>query len=115
MLNISGICTYKDPALLGEWGDNGPLTFLRSKKKKKENKGKKERHLKQKLIKSFHQRQNVTVLAILERLKFKKSFFLVNHGDRQYLSVLHGPSTFKLTLPVRHICLLIPEKYYAIF
>ena len=41
-------------------------------KRKKGNKGKKERLSKQKLLKACHQgRQNVTVLAILERLGFK--------------------------------------------
>ena len=39
-----------------------------------ENKGKKERVLKQQLLKGYHQGQNVTVLAILERLEFKKFF-----------------------------------------
>ena len=47
----------------------GPLFCVA--KRKKENKGKKERHSKQKLIKGCHQGQNVTVLAILERLEFK--------------------------------------------
>ena len=40
-------------------------------KRKKGNKGKKERLSKQKLLKGCHQGQNVTVLAILERLEFK--------------------------------------------
>ena len=38
---------------------------------KKGNKGRKERVSKQKLLKGCHQGQNVTVLAILERLEFK--------------------------------------------
>ena len=40
-------------------------------KRKNGNKGKKERLSKQKLLKGCHQGQNVTVLAILERLEFK--------------------------------------------
>ena len=40
-------------------------------KRKKRNKGKKQRVLMQKLIKDCHQSLNVTVLAILERLEFK--------------------------------------------
>ena len=46
--------------------------FLRSKKKKAEQK--KERISKQKLLKGCHQGQQVTVLAILERLEFKHFF-----------------------------------------
>ena len=45
-------------------------TFLRSKKKKDKQR-KKHRALKQKLLKDCHQSQNVTVLAIPERLEFK--------------------------------------------
>ena len=41
-------------------------------KRKKRNQGKKERFSKQKLLKGCHQGQNVTVLAILECLEFKK-------------------------------------------
>ena len=44
--------------------------FLRSKKKKGKQR-KKERASKQKLLKGCHQGQNVTVLAILERLELK--------------------------------------------
>ena len=40
-------------------------------KRRKGNKGKQERVSKQKLSKDSHQGQNVTVLAILERLEFK--------------------------------------------
>ena len=40
-------------------------------KRKKENKGKKERVSKQKLLKDYHRGQNVTVLATLQRLEFK--------------------------------------------
>ena len=40
-------------------------------KRKKGSEGKKERVSKQKLLKESHQGQNVTVLAILERLELK--------------------------------------------
>ena len=43
-------------------------------KRKKWNKGKEGRVPKQKLLKACHQGRNVTVLAILERLEFKKYF-----------------------------------------
>ena len=45
-------------------------------KRKKRNKGKKERVSKQKISKGCHQGLNVTVLAILQSLEFK--IFLVN-------------------------------------
>ena len=45
-------------------------TFLRNKKRKG-NKGNKERSSKEKLLKGCHQGQNATVLVILERLEFK--------------------------------------------
>ena len=48
-----------------------PPTLFCVAKRKKGNKGKKERVSKQKLLKDCHQGQDVTVLAILERLKFK--------------------------------------------
>ena len=51
-------------------GGHGPPHFCIAKRKKG-NKGKKERFSKQKLWKGCHQGQNVTVLAILEHLEFK--------------------------------------------
>ena len=48
------------------WGPR-PNPFLAQKKKQ----GKKERVSKQKLLKGYHQGQNVTILAILEFLEFK--------------------------------------------
>ena len=54
-------------------------TFFAAKRKKG-NKGKKERVSKQKLLKACHQGENVTVLAILERLEFK--IFLVGQPWR---------------------------------
>ena len=53
-------------------------TFFGVEKRNKANKGKKERVSKQKLLKGCHQGQNVTVLAILERLELKKKFLLAN-------------------------------------
>ena len=55
-------------------GAGGPWPFpalFCVAKRKKRNKGKKQRVLKQKLLKDCHQSQIVTVLAILERLEFK--------------------------------------------
>ena len=49
-----------------------PQTFLHSKKKKRENKGKEETFSKQKLLKGCHQGQSVTHFANLEHLEFKK-------------------------------------------
>ena len=43
-------------------------------KRKKGNKGKKEIVSKQKLLKGCYQGQNLTVLAILERLEFQKFY-----------------------------------------
>ena len=48
---------------------HGPTTFFRSKNKNGKQRGKK-RVSKQKLLKDCHQGQNVTVLAIVERLEF---------------------------------------------
>ena len=42
---------------------------------------------------------NVTVLAILECLEFKKFFLSPNHGGRQYFPVFLGPSTLKSISP----------------
>ena len=59
-------------------GDPGWLypprpTFLRSKKRKKETKGKK-RVSKQKLLKGYRQGENIIALTILERLEFENIF-----------------------------------------
>ena len=60
----------------GDTGGAGAHDLLPSlfcvTKREKGNKGEKERLSKQKLLKGCHQGQNVTVLAILERLEFKK-------------------------------------------
>ena len=57
--------------LVGLGGGAWPPHFFCAAKRKKRKKGKKERLSKQKLLKDCHQGQNVTVLAILERLEFK--------------------------------------------
>ena len=49
-------------------------------KRKREKKEKKERVSKQKLLNGCHQDQNVTVLAILQRLEFKRFSYRPNHG-----------------------------------
>ena len=54
----------------GGRGDHGSLLFWAAKRKEG-NKGKKERVSKEKILKGCHQGQNVTVLAILERVEFK--------------------------------------------
>ena len=69
-------CLFPD-LFMGRAEDTGgprylsPSPLLCVAKIKKENKGKKERDSKHKLLKGCHQGQNVTVLAILERLEFK--------------------------------------------
>ena len=68
------------------------LTFLRSKKNG--NKGNKERVSKQKLLKGCHQGQNIVVLAILERLKFK-NFSCRPPWYTILFSVFYGPFTLK--------------------
>ena len=49
--------------------------FFRSKKKIGKKKEKKKK-FQQKLLKGCHQGQNITALAILERLEFKKNFLV---------------------------------------
>ena len=67
-------------------------------KKKRGNNGKKERVLKQKLLKACHQGQNCTALTILECVEFK--IFLIG---QPWLSTtlfeFHGPSLLKLISP----------------
>ena len=86
----------------GGRGDYGTPRFYIAKRKK-ENKEKKERFSKQKLLKGCHQGQSVAVLAILERLLFKKNFLSVNYGGQKYFSVFHGPSPFKSISPALKI------------
>ena len=54
----------------GHRGEHGAPTFFRSKKKKGD-KGKKERFSKQKLLTGHQQGQNIIVLSIIERLEFE--------------------------------------------
>ena len=67
---IQGPRHHRDGGDGGEWGHGPPFFWV--PKRKKENKEKIERVSKQKLLKSCHQGQNVAILAILERLVFKK-------------------------------------------
>ena len=73
------ICFFLNRASNTRRGCDPPHTHIR--------KGKKERFLRQKLLKGFHKGENVTVLAILERLEFKN------------FSVFHGSSTLKPISP----------------
>ena len=63
--------TKRDGLLKSEWLPQVRAGDTCAAKKEKKNKGRKERVPKQKLLKGFHQGQNVTILAILERLEFK--------------------------------------------
>ena len=87
-------------------------TFLYSKKKKGKQ-GKKERFSKQKLLKSCHQGQNVTVLAILESRvsRIQKIFLSATHGSQQYFSVFHGPSTLKSISPALLLLSIVHDIY----
>ena len=67
---ISGPATPGGPGGEGQWL---PPLFCVAKIKKGD-KAKKERFLKQKLLKGCHQGQNIIVLTILERLEFKICF-----------------------------------------
>ena len=65
------------PITPGGQGGHAPpplLPFYLYRKKKKGDKGKKERFSKQKLLKGCHQGQNIIVLPILECLEFKNFF-----------------------------------------
>ena len=78
----------------GSWegGIALPHTLFCVAKIKKENKGEKERVSKQKLLKSCHQGQNITVLAILERLELKNISYprtMVANNTFQRSIVLH--------------------------
>ena len=55
--------------------------FFAQQKEKWETKGKKERVLKQELLKVCHQGQNVTFVGILGSLEFKKLFFRSTMGS----------------------------------
>ena len=69
------------PAIPGGWEGHAPPPTFFAAKRIKGNKGNKERVSKQRLSKGCHQGQNVTVLAILERLEYKI-----------YLTILFGVS-----------------------
>ena len=82
-LYITGLMTPRWPR-----ETHAPPTFLFSKNRKGKQRKKKERVSKQKLLKGFHQGQNVTVS---EHLEFK------------YFSVFHGHYTLKSTSPALQI------------
>ena len=73
--NHPSIIKIKENHRVGDARGNGGYdTLFCVAKTEKEKKGKKEKVTKQKLLKVCHQGQNVAVLAILERLKFKKCY-----------------------------------------
>ena len=72
------------------WGVPLPPLFTAKRKKGKQ---RKKRVSKQKVLKGFHQGQDVTVLAIPERLEFKKS------SCRSTMAIFHGPFTLKSISP----------------
>ena len=101
----------------GKGGEHVSPIFLRSKKKGKQKK--KEKVLKQKLLKGCHQGQNVTVLAILEHLEFKHFFVGQPCWSTILFSVpwpLHfefhfaGPVATNRSFLLADICLLIREE-----
>ena len=74
-----------------------PTLFCEAKRKKG-NKGKKERVSKQKLLKGCNQIQNVIAIVILELVDFKY-LLSANLGGRPILLVSHCPSTLKSISP----------------
>ena len=70
--DVQATTNFADDTGPGTPGGRGAwLPFFCVAKRKKGEKGKKERVRKQKLLKGCHQGQNVTVLAILKCLEFK--------------------------------------------
>ena len=91
LINISNISKFQGRQHRGGQEVIGPPLFCAAKRKKG-NKGKKERISKQKLLKSCHQGQNITVLAILERLELKNISYpwtMVANNTFQCSIVLH--------------------------
>ena len=85
----------------GQWhrGGHGPPLFWVAKRVKGKE-WKKERVSKQKLLKGCHQGENITVLAIVERLQFENFCCRSTKvADNMYFSVFHGPSTLKFISP----------------
>ena len=66
------------------WGTCPPPPLKKGKPRKKE------QFPKQKLLKGYHQGQNVTVLAILECLEFKKLITIITIAS--FLMRLHCPN-----------------------
>ena len=80
-----------EPATAKGSGTCSPHFFAQQKEKEKQSK--KRKSLKAKLLKDCHQSQNVTTLAILERLEFRNfPCWPIMVADRYFL-VFHGPST----------------------
>ena len=79
------------PATAEEPGAWSPHIFAQQKEKEKQSK--KRKSLKAKLLKDYQKSQNVTTLAVLERLEFRNfSCWRIMVADR-YFWVFHGPST----------------------
>ena len=72
-ISVESFCLFKNvtgPATPGEPGAHGTPLFYVTKRKKGD-KGKKERASKQKLLKGCNHSQNIIILTILERLEFE--------------------------------------------
>ena len=77
---------------------------------KRKGKQKKYKVSKQKLLKSCHQDQNVTILAILEHLEFKLFFLSASQGGRPVLFSVPWPFHLEIHFarPVKYqICLAV--------
>ena len=72
-------------------------TFLRSKKKKRRQRQKRN-GFKAETIKRLSPRSKDYFFSHTRSSTIRKFFLLANHGGRQYFSVLHGPPTLKSIL-----------------
>ena len=79
-------------------GEHDPLTFLRSKKKK-EKERKKRKTFKAETIKRLSPRSKCYCFSHSRASRIQTFFWSANHGGRQYLSVFHGPFTWKSISP----------------
>ena len=100
-------CKISGPATLGGGGHAPPPpppTFLRSKKKKgKQRKARKT--FKAETIKRLPLRLKLYCLNHSRASRIQKFFSLVNHGDRPYFSVFHGPRTWRSISPALELCI----------
>ena len=87
----------------GFWGVM-PSLFLCVAKRKKGDKGKKDRVLKQKLLKGCHQGQNIIVLAILESLEFP------NFSCRP---TMVAGNTFQYSMAISLVAILLAIFHFA--